>query len=439
MTNILLVMRKGYGIHGDHIDTLRRLGLAIHLVTEVAHAPHDARFAEVLVVERGSKAAALAAAVAHSKVHGITFAVTFQETDIELCSAINEALGADAVPVAVAAIARDKSRQRAFLLANGLPTPAFVAVSSIEQGLAAAEQIGYPVIVKPTRGASSVQVTLVRTPRDLALRFENIQQLASTGAGNYYEGVSGPFALVEEFLSGDEVTLDAVVVDGRFHLGGIHNKMRMPGPFFGEDLYSLPSKAPEREDALARIGADICAALGLRNALFNVELRQNRAGEFKVVEFSPRISGGHIYRNVRDVYSLDLVAAHVAACIPELAPLRDHFLRRTPPRMSTCIRFVYRTGKVLRNDAGDAGNSPHFGAYYPLAAAGAVVKAAPFGFDITGLLSVKHVYRALPDIEAAEALAAEMEGRLGLAVDETEALSADLGAMRDAVAVSEHM
>ena len=85
--------------------------------------------------------------------------------------------------------------------------------------------------------------------------------------------------------------------------------MRMPGPFFGEDLYSLPSKAPEREDALARIAADICAALGLRNALFNVELRQNRAGEFKVVEFSPRISGGHIYRNVRDVYSLDLVAA----------------------------------------------------------------------------------------------------------------------------------
>jgi biotin carboxylase len=436
LTKILLVMRKGFGIHGDHIDTLRRLGLAIHLVTEVPSALDDARFAEVIVVDRASKRAAFEAAVAHSRAQGIGFAVTFQETDIELCSAINEALGAEAVPVAAAAIARDKSKQRRFLNEHGLPAPQAVAVSSREDGLDAARAIGYPVIVKPTRAASSVQVALVRSPDDLAARLDDIARLASTGAGNYYENEAGPFALVEEFLPGEEVTLDAVVVGGRFHLGGIHNKLRMPGPFFNEDLYSLPSKNPAAESGLADIAAGICAALGLRNALFNVELRQDVNGQFKVVEFSPRISGGHIYRNVRDVFLIDLVAAHVASSVPELAPLAAHFLQRSAPRMSTCIKFVYRSGEVVQNFAGETGNSPHFGAYYPLAAPGTLIKVPPFGFDMAGLLSIKAVYREPSDIEAAEALAKRMESTLGLVVREAEAEAVDTGRL---LAAAEHM
>lgn len=436
MTKILLVMRKGYGIHADHIDTLRRLGVAIHLVTELAHAPEDPRFAEVIVVERGSKNAAFGAAVAHSRAHGIGFAVTFQETDIELCSAINEALGAAAVPVAAAAIARDKSKQRRFLGEHGLPAPQAVAVGTREAGLEAAESIGYPVIVKPTRAASSVQVALVRTPGDLAARLDGIQRLASTGAGNYYENEAGPFALVEEFLPGEEVTLDAVVVGGRFYLGGIHNKLRMPGPFFNEDLYSLPSKHPAAEAGLAEIAAGICTALGLRNALFNVELRQDVHGQYKVVEFSPRISGGHIYRNVRDVYLIDLVAAHVASSVPALAHLTEHFLQRSAPRMSTCIKFVYRSGEVVRNHAGEAANSPHFGAYYPLAAPGSLIKVPPFGFDMAGLLSVKSVYCEPADVVAAEELAKRMEDALGLVVSDAPPETVDTVRLLAAV---EHM
>ncbi|MFL5344424.1 MAG: acetyl-CoA carboxylase biotin carboxylase subunit family protein [Hyalangium sp.] len=414
MTSILLVMRKGYRIHGDHIETMRRFGLSIHLLTEVPQAAEDARFATAVVISGEAKARAVELGLEHCQAHGIRFAVTFQETDIEVCAAINAKLGARTTPLSSAMTARDKSQQRRFLAQHKLPSPASIEVSGIADACAAARRMGYPVVVKPTRAASSIQVALVSDEEALSARLESIQELARSGAGNYYQGSAGAFALVEEFLPGNEVTLDGVVVDGRFYLGGIHNKMRMPGPFFEEDLYSLPFKHPDAEPALASLAARICEALGLENALFNVELRQDVRGEYRVVEFSPRISGGHVYRNIRDVYLIDLVAAHIVSCIPELAPLREYALRRSAPRMATCVKFVYRNGRVVENHAGKAGGADAFTAYYPAAAVGSVIHSAPKGFDIAGLLSVKGKYREPGDIALAERRAVELEQELGL-------------------------
>jgi biotin carboxylase len=414
MTNILLVMRKGYRIHGDHIETLRRLGVNIHLLTEVPHAVEDARFAVAVVLSAEDKARAVERALEHCRAHGIRFAVTFQETDIEVCAAINTELGARTTSLAAARTARDKSNQRRFLAQHGLPSPVAIEVSNIEEAVSAARRIGYPLIVKPTRAASSMQVALVSDEGEMKQRLESIQTLARSGAGNYYEGNISVFALLEEFLPGEEVTLDGIVVNGKFHLGGIHNKMRMPGPFFEEDLYSLPFKRPDEEEGLANLGARICSALGLENSLFNVELRKDVRGEYRVVEFSPRISGGHVYRNVRDVYLIDLVGAHVASCVPELAPLREHLLRRSAPRMATCIKFVYRNGQVVENHSGKASLSDAFVAYYATSPAGSVIHSAPKGFDIAGLLSVRGRYREPGDTLLVERKAAELERELGL-------------------------
>ena len=418
MANILLSMRKGHRIHGDHIETLRRLGLEIHILTETPGAIEDARFAAAVVLAPEHKARALERALAHCRAHDIQLAVTFQETDIELCAAINQVLGARTTPLSAARTARDKSLQRRFLAQHGLPSPAVFAVDDVEAACDAARHLGYPLIVKPTRAASSVQVALVAEERALRRRLAFVQALAQSSAGNYYEeNALGVFALIEEFLPGDEVTLDGVVIDGKLHLGGIHDKMRMPGPFFEEDLYSLPFERPDEEPALVGLAARLCTTLGLENSLFNVELRKDVHGDYKIVEFSPRISGGHVYRNIRDVYLIDLVAAHVASCVPALAPLRQYALHRSLPRMATCIKFVYRDGRVVENHSGRASLSNAFTAYYPTAAAGTTIYSAPRGFDIAGLLSVQGRYRVPEDIALVKRSAIELEGQLGLVVE----------------------
>ena len=407
-------MRKGYRIHQDHIETIRRLGISIHLLTQVDAARNDPRFQSVTVISDHNHDNIVHQAVAICKENNIAFCVTFQETDIEICSLINRELDIDTVSVEAAAKGRDKSLQRKFLVEHGIPCPKFRAVGSIDEACKVSQEIGYPLILKPTRAASSSNVYLINNEAELRSKFVKIHELVEKQAGNFYESPTQTFALLEEFLPGDEVTVDGVIVDGQFYLGAIHNKKRMPGPFFEEDLYSLPFKKAEWEESIAQIAREICLFLELRNSLFNVEIRQDVSGKFKVVEFSPRISGGHVYRNIRDVYQIDLVAACIASLFPHLSVLVPHFLKRTAPQMCTCIKFVYRSGQVIKNNAGDTALSPYFGAYYPTAPSGNIVRTAPQGFDISGLLSIRTPFRELTDVTACEKLAENMEQMLAL-------------------------
>ena len=48
MAKLLLIMRNTYGWNGDHIETLRQMGIEIHLATMVADAQNDPRFASVI-------------------------------------------------------------------------------------------------------------------------------------------------------------------------------------------------------------------------------------------------------------------------------------------------------------------------------------------------------------------------------------------------------
>jgi hypothetical protein len=107
--SVLLIMRKGWRIHGDHIDTLRRLGFEIHLLTEVTAAHEDPRFSSATIISRLASEDAVAIGVALCRRIRIEFAITFQETDIEICSRICDAIGAKTVPVFAADTARDKS------------------------------------------------------------------------------------------------------------------------------------------------------------------------------------------------------------------------------------------------------------------------------------------------------------------------------------------
>src|SRR6266487_1352323 len=72
-------------------------------------------------------------------------------------------------------------------------------------------------------------------------------------------------------------------------------------------MYTFPFTTPDREPELASIAASITRHLKVGSTLFNAELREDSAGDFRVVEFSTRISGGHVYRNIKDVHRIDLV------------------------------------------------------------------------------------------------------------------------------------
>ena len=95
--------------------------------------------------------------------------------------------------VLASSVAMDKIMTKRIWLAEGLATPAWRQVSSVDETLAAFEALGAPMIVKPAREGSSLGLTKVTDAAQCAQAYA----LASR---------HDPEVLCEQFIAGDEVT-----------------------------------------------------------------------------------------------------------------------------------------------------------------------------------------------------------------------------------------
>lgn len=176
------------------------------------------------------------------------------------------------------ALSMDKVRTKQVWIAEGLPTPRFVALrkgaaSSPIDVHAAAAKIGLPVIVKPACEGSSVGVTRVHRDEDLVAAAE----LAARYPGDL---------LVEEMIEGDELT---VAILGREALPSI--RIVPKGEFYdfhakyiAEDTtYICPgldgaAETELRALALAAFDAVGCSGWG------RVDVMRDRAGRNFLLE-----------------------------------------------------------------------------------------------------------------------------------------------------------
>jgi biotin carboxylase len=420
---LVLVMRRGLGSQIDHMQALLDMGAHTHLVTsETAGMDGDPRFATVTSLPpHTSIDDFVATAVRIARENDASAVVTFNETEIEIAENASAQLGLPWARPAAADICRDKLNQRKFLRDNNIPSVWFHAVSDLDTAMQAATAQGFPMIVKPTRAAASEYVELVHDGARLEAALKQIQAMIEEKRGFYYDQVVPEhWAILEEYLPGEEVTVDGVVLNGQFILGGVHNKMHSQGPFFDEDLYTLPFSNPEREPELAEIAQQINTALGMHTCLFNAELRQDAQGGYRIVEFSVRMSGGHPYRHIRDVYAIDLVRMYVrAVCGDPVEDILAQENQRQEPRMTVCAKVIYAEGKVIRNSVGEAMHSPYFRVYYPVAKPGSEVRSGTKGFDYTGLLSIWMPWQPGQNPKVVHDMAKELAGQLDLHVEGT--------------------
>jgi D-alanine-D-alanine ligase len=150
------------------------------------------------------------------------------------------------------ALSMDKTRSKRVWQSLGLPTPAFVPLPRGADVHAAAKQIGFPLIVKPSCEGSSVGVTRVFEEKDL----DAAVALAAKYPGDL---------LMEALIEGDELTVGIL---GRQVLPSIHIVPK--GAFYdynakyvAEDTrYICPGLEGEAEASLRALALEAFDALG---------------------------------------------------------------------------------------------------------------------------------------------------------------------------------
>src|SRR6266516_7233601 len=263
---------------------------------------------------------------AREPIHGV---LTWDEARILQGAKVAAALGLPGGDPDMVMRCRDKHLTRQALDTAGVPQARSVLVTNVDEALAVAGRIGYPVVLKPRAMAASLGVVRVDTPEQLAARFTFARDTTVPGAWHY------DVVLVEEYLTGPEISVDSAVHGGLVLPMFVARKEVGYPPYFEEVGHLVDAADPLLVDPeVLRVLQDTHTALGFTDGMTHAELKLTPAGP-KVVEVNARLGGDLIpYLGLR-VSGIDPgLAAAAVACgrRPELVAER---------KLVGAVRFFY--------------------------------------------------------------------------------------------------
>jgi biotin carboxylase len=225
---------------------------------------------------------------------------------------------------------RDKHLTRQALAAAGVPQPTSVLVTSMAEALAAAEQIGYPVVLKPRALAASLGVVRVDDPDQLRAQYGFAHDTTVPGAWRYDVVV-----LVEECLIGPEISVDSAVYHGQVYPMFVARKEIGYPPYFEEVGHVVDAADPLLADPqILRLVQDTHTALGFTDGMTHTEVKLTDGGS-RIIEVNARLGGDLIpYLGLRASGMDPGLAAADVACgqQPQLAADR---------KLVGAVRFFY--------------------------------------------------------------------------------------------------
>ncbi len=231
--------------------------------------------------------AAVAAIDALDRAQGIDAVVAVDDQGIVAAAAAGARLGFPHNPADAVAATRDKLALRARLDAAEVPQPAFGTTP---------DAVGYPCVVKPAGLAASRGVIRCNSPAEYDAAVARI--------GAFW---TGPL-IVEQYVPGEEVAVEALLADGVLTVLAIFDKPDpLTGPYFEETIYVTPSRLPDAvQDAVGELVQRAAAAIGLTEGPVHAEVRVDLdptdtpdGSALHVIEVAARTIGGLCARTLR--------------------------------------------------------------------------------------------------------------------------------------------
>ena len=184
----------------------------------------------------------------------------------------------------------------------GIPQPKGRAVTSMEEGIRAAEEIGYPVLVRPSFVLGGRAMQIVAKEADLRGYLQTAEPIDE----------SRP-VLVDHYIRGKEVEVDAVCDGERVFVPGIMELVERTGVHSGDSIsvyppYSLSKNVKKTIlDYTERLGLGI----GIRG-LFNIQFIVDERENVYIIEVNPRSSRTVPFLSKATGYSLADIATLVS-------------------------------------------------------------------------------------------------------------------------------
>jgi biotin carboxylase len=310
MRNLLLIGSGDPGFRRYALDDLSQR-YAVWLLTPKEPTWEREYLTGYAAVDITDSADAVALARALAQDTGVDGVMSYTETLVELSCAIAAELNLPSSTVDSVARGRDKLRVRQCLAEHGVPQPGFGAATTEREALHLLDEvIGYPAVLKPRRLAGSCGVVRVDGPHDVAEWFA----VASSAQFHHVENPVRDTVLIEQFLEGEEISVDSACQGGVVTPLVIARKGVGFEPFFEEMSHAVSADDPlYRSVELRDLLHTVHQALGLDDLMTHTEIRLTSEG-LRLIELNVRMGGDMIpyLGQLALGISLPLVAAGIA-------------------------------------------------------------------------------------------------------------------------------
>ena len=199
-----------------------------------------------------------------------------------LAARMREMLGLPGMTVAETVPFRDKEVMKQVLDAAGIRTPHHARATTVAECRAAAERIGFPLIVKPIAGAGAADTYRIDSQEEMEHVLPALRHV--------------PQVSVEEFVEGDDMTFDTICVDGQVQHYNIcrydpRALIAKENEWISPQTFALRVVEAEELRAGREMGFAVLGALGFRTGYTHMEWYRRPDGEAVFGEIAARPPG----------------------------------------------------------------------------------------------------------------------------------------------------
>ncbi|HLY77665.1 MAG TPA: carbamoyl-phosphate synthase (glutamine-hydrolyzing) large subunit, partial [Thermoplasmata archaeon] len=176
--------------------------------------------------------------------------------------------------------AEDRSQFARLLERLGIPQPAWKAFTTLEEASAFADDVGYPVLVRPSFVLSGQAMRVIWGRPDLSRFLDEALRISREHP-----------VVVTKFVQGaDELELDAIADGEQILVAGVLEHVERAGVHSGDAIFSIPPRrTPEAvQEELVHAAEQIARALRIRGP-FNIQYLV-KDGQFQIIELNLRAS-----------------------------------------------------------------------------------------------------------------------------------------------------